>query len=240
MHGWRGKIGQIVPAAGSPTTDGELRRLLPEGVTLINTLVPTQEITKEELSTKYNENIENAAKLLAMTEVDLIVQGGTPVAQYVSGFEGAIEKRIEEVAHIPAVTTVTCVVNALKKMGIKKLAIGAPYLKQVTADLATLLEKRGFNVSSTKTLDIKRNIDVTHLPNDAAYKVGKEAFLAAPDCDGLLVTCGAMPMLDIIEKLEIDIKKPVVATYTAIAWESLTRLGVRESIPGYGSLMRSF
>ncbi len=240
MLGWRGKIGQIVPAAGSPTTDAEMRKLLPEGVTLINTLVPTQEITKEELSTRYNENIENAAKLLAMAEVDLILQGGTPVAQYIDGTEQAIERRIQEATNIPAVSTVTCVVNSLRRVGIKRLAIGAPYLQKVTEDLAKLFEKRGFNVVSIKSLNIRRNIDVTKLHSDDAYRVGKQAFLQAQDCDGVLVSCGAMPMIDIIEKLETDIQKPVVATYTALASECLLRLGIRDPVNGYGRLMRSF
>jgi len=240
LYGWRGKIGQIVPAAGSPTTEGEFRRLLPEGVILVNTLVPTQEISKEELSTRYNENIENAARLLAMAEVDIIVQGGTPVAQYVEGNEEAIERRIRAVTGIPAVATITCVINALRKMGIRKLAIGAPYPVKVTEDLATLLKKRGFDVVATKSLNIRRNIDITKLSPADAYRLGKQAFLQAQDCDGLLLSCGAMPMLDIVEKLEFDIEKPVVATYTAIAWECLRRLGIREPIKGYGKLMLSF
>lgn len=240
MYGWRGKIGLIVPAAGPATPVGEFRKLLPEGVVVIQTLVPAQEISEQELSTRYDENIEKAASLLSMSDVGIIVQAGTPVAQYVKGQDEAIIRRIEAVSHLPAVATVTCVINALRKLGVKKLAIGAAYPEQVTSDLAKLLETRGFDVVSTKSLNIRKIADVARLSPTDAYRVGKDAFLGAPECEGLFVSCGAMPVADIIEKLEKDIQKPVVTTNSAIAWECLKRLSVMESIPGYGRLLRSF
>jgi maleate isomerase len=61
----------------------------------------------------------------------------------------------------------------------------------------------------------------------------------APDADGILVAGGGSRLLDIAEKLEEEVGKPVVGGDVALYWGILRRLGIKESVRGHGELLAS-
>ena len=46
--------------------------------------------------------------------------------------------------------------------------------------------------------------------------------------------------MDIIERLEQDLGKPVLSTSQVSIWGALKKIGYTGSIPGYGKLLRLF
>ena len=56
------------------------------------------------------------------------------------------------------------------------------------------------------------------------------------DADALFISCTALPVLNIIEKLERKINKPVLSSNQALIWETLENINRNNSIKGYGSL----
>ena len=57
--------------------------------------------------------------------------------------------------------------------------------------------------------------------------------------DALFVSCTALPVLEIIEKLEKKINKIVMSSNQTLIWETLRSVGYNKSIDGYGKLLRS-
>ncbi|OGP20033.1 MAG: hypothetical protein A2038_10475 [Deltaproteobacteria bacterium GWA2_57_13] len=51
--------------------------------------------------------------------------------------------------------------------------------------------------------------------------------------------CPQWPVADVVEILERDIQKPVVASDPADFWSAFRRLGIRDHITGYGRLLAS-
>jgi maleate cis-trans isomerase len=45
--------------------------------------------------------------------------------------------------------------------------------------------------------------------------------------------------MDMIERIERDLGKPVISTTQVSVWDALRIIGYRREIPGYGQLLRS-
>jgi maleate isomerase len=61
----------------------------------------------------------------------------------------------------------------------------------------------------------------------------------APDVDGVYIACPRWPVVDIVEALETDIRKPVVAGVTAMMWHCLRLIGLGDPPRGYGRLLET-
>jgi maleate isomerase len=59
------------------------------------------------------------------------------------------------------------------------------------------------------------------------------------EADAVFICCGALRSLDITEKLENKLSKPVVTSIQAMVWNCLRQAGVYNKIKGYGKLFNS-
>ena len=56
------------------------------------------------------------------------------------------------------------------------------------------------------------------------------------DADALFISCTALPVLNIIEKLEKKINKPVLSSNQTLIWNTLEEIGKNTDIKGFGKL----
>ena len=82
--------------------------------------------------------------------------------------------------------------------------------------------------------------NIADIPQQQVYRMAKTAFLKVLHADGLLIAGGGAPVYEIVEALEMDIGKPVVAHNFAAAWNALSMAHVRQPIKGYGRLLTMF
>jgi maleate isomerase len=54
----------------------------------------------------------------------------------------------------------------------------------------------------------------------------------------IFISCTNFRSLEVIEKLENDLGKPVLSSIQATVWAALQSLSICESLPGAGSLFR--
>ena len=59
------------------------------------------------------------------------------------------------------------------------------------------------------------------------------------DADALFVSCTALPVLPIIDKLEKKLDKVVLSSNQALIWDTLEKIGKNDSIKGFGKLFNS-
>jgi maleate isomerase len=238
MYGWRAKIGRISP---SPETVGaeEWRRSMPDGVCLVETRTPVNNVTVEGLGEAV-EQVERAAMELASAEVDVIVQAGTAIAFFRGfGHDAELTRRITATTGIKATTSLTAVVEALRVLGIEKPAIATSYIADIDARLVDVLEKSGFAVAAIKGMGIKRSIDMGRVEPAETYRLAKQVARSALGADGILVSCGNLRSFEVIEPLETDTGLPVVTSNQAGLWQALRLVGVNERVPNLGRLLRN-
>jgi maleate isomerase len=118
-----------------------------------------------------------------------------------------------------AVTTSGAVLEALRAVGSRRVAVVHPYAQSVGARLDAFLTEAGIDVVASRGW--QRAIRAAH----ADYRAVAELAVAgdAPDADALFISCTALPTYDLIAPLEARLGKPVITANQAGMWALLRR-----------------
>jgi len=239
MYGWRGRIGKISPSR-SDSFIYEFYKIVPEGIVLVMSGFTIFKLVDEDLEKGY-QRIEESAKDLAKVGVDFIIAGGTPIfTRKGKGSDLEAIKRIEELTKTPATTSATAAVTSLKRLSVTKLAIATPHEEERNLKLKGFLEQSGFEVLNIQGLGIRVAAEIAKVPTYEVYRLAKKVFMEAPEADGIYIPCARWPTIPNIQKLEDDLKVPVVTSSTAMIWTALDRLKIKEPIKGYGRLLERY
>ena len=60
------------------------------------------------------------------------------------------------------------------------------------------------------------------------------------DAAALFISCTAIRAVDVIEKIEQQLGKPVITAVQAMFWQSLRLAGFTGKVSGYGQLLRHY
>ena len=240
MYGWRGKFGFVNPSI-CDTVLLEFYRILPEGVLITPVDLKVQNLIDKEFREAVGR-IEEAVKILDYEEVQAILVAGTqPIIKLGFDADREIIKKVETLTGKPASTGPTAEVEALRFLGLKRIALVSPFDEALNQHLKSFLEYRGFEVVIARGLGIVKNVDLARQPFHAAYMLAKEAFLEAKGkVDGIFISCPRWPTVGSIAPLEQDLGVPVVTGAQAMVWKALSMLDIHEVQPGYGKLFAGF
>jgi len=236
FYGWRAKIGLLVVSTDL-VCEPAFNKIVPSGVSIHTARMTFREATPEALL-NMTSHVERAAKDVASAKVDLIVFGCTS-GSFLKGTENwneEIMRRIEDAAKIPAITTTTAVAEALKKLGIKRVAVVTPYIDAINVKGKKYLENIGFKVVNILGMQLINPPEYQSVRPSEVYKFART--VDTPEADGMFISCTAFRALEIAELLEKDIGKPVVTSNSASIWYALRKVGIDECIRGYGQLLR--
>jgi len=237
MYGWRARIGLIYPAPGI-TGEIEFHQMAPEGVAVCTTRIPLEQTTPESLI-KMADYIEEASVLLSQAKVDVIAFGCTSGSLIKgAGYDKEIIGKIENLVHIPAITTATSVIEGLKAMRMEKIVVVTPYSDEVNQKEKLFLESHSFKVQDIRGLGILNPVEMANVEPGVIYKLAKG--MISDTADGVFISCTGLGIINIIEMLECDIRKPVITSNQATMWAALRRAKVRGKIRGYGQLLQEF
>lgn len=232
------RIGFLVPP-GNPTAEPEMMRLAPPGVTVHFTRMVAQGAAgshegQEERNRTQLAHLDENVALLAMVKPAVIVMAHT-ASSYTLGqkAEAALVARMEKSTGIAFLTAFGSVLKALDKLGVKRVALGAPYAYESMLKSKAYLELHGLEVPGYGVLENVVNIyDETP---ERAYELGKKVDTA--DAQAVFLTGVGMPTLDMLQRLERELGKPVISSASAMMWNALRTAGVKTPVEGYGRLL---
>ena len=236
VYGWRVKIGLLVVSTDL-VCEPAFNKTVPPGVSIHTARMTFREATPEALL-RMTSHIERAAKDVGSAKVDLIVFGCTS-GSFLKGNKSRneeITRRIEDAAKTPAITTTTAVVEALKKLGIKRVAVVTPYIDAINMNGRKYLENMGFKVLNILGMQLTNPQRYQSVRPLEVYKFART--VDTSEADGMFISCTAFRSLEIAELLEKDIGKPVVTSNSASIWYALRKVGIDDAIEGYGQLLR--
>jgi maleate isomerase len=237
MYGWRGRIGHVYPAVVAETYFTDFFRVVPEGVTLALTSLSIQAIRSEDLK-RSEAQLDQAIGYLAKRKVDCIIVGGGPIFRD-KGVQGELEfiKRVNQETGIPTTTSQVATVDAVRHLGIKRLAIATPYPDDQSQRIGQYWRASGFDVGEVRGMGCQID-EIQDIPLDAVYRHVKNTFLASPGAQGVFVPCGQFTVPHIAE-LEADIGVPIIAGTYAHIWSGLRMINVKVQIRGHGRLLET-
>ncbi|MES2564795.1 MAG: maleate cis-trans isomerase [Pseudomonadota bacterium] len=230
-----GRIGLLVPSSNT-TVEPEFYRALPRSVTLHTARLFLTRITPDSILNMVSE-METQARLLASADVDVIVLGATaPSFLNGLGYDCELISKMQQATGKTATTTSTALVQAINHVGAGRIALASAYDENVNAIAASFLEASGIRVVAMKGLALVDNLVVGRLGADTAYDLALQ--VDHKDADAIVLSCTNWPSMDAIERIESATGKPVVSTTQASIWAALRIIGYKQSISGYGALLR--
>lgn len=231
----RKKVGLIVPSCNT-VVEPDFVRMAPVDTSIHAARMWILDNSVEALQ-QMNADIETAAKYLGSAGVDVIAYACT-AGSFLEGvaFDDRVRRRIAAASGgIPAIPTASALVEALRNLGLRKLSVVSPYTAEVNARLRVFLEGNGFQALN---LDGRRHVNSREIADDPPEIIWDFARShCSPQADGMLLSCTNWRALEIAERLEKDIGRPVVTSNQATVWATFRALGLAGQIRGYGSLL---
>jgi maleate cis-trans isomerase len=238
MIGWRARLGFLVPP-GNPTVEAEMIELAPPGVSVhFHRMVargnPGALDGQVERNRMMAENLDGSVEMLALVKPDVIVIAHTATSYYLGrDREAELLRRLAAESGTRVVTAFGSVAAALNRLGVRRIALGAPYARDVMLQGKAHLEAHGFEVVKFDNLAGVTNIyDETA---ERAYRLARS--VDAAEVEAVFLTGTGMPTLSVLDMLEHDLGKPVISSASAMMWHGLRLAGVRQPVAGYGRLL---
>jgi maleate isomerase len=241
------RVGQIVPSSNT-TMETEIPAMLalrqtirPERFTFHSSRMRMKTVQKDELAAMDAES-DRCAIELSDARVDVLGYACLVAIMAMGlGYHRQSEERlrsrtIENGGSIPVVTSAGALIEGLKAMKARRLAVVAPYMKPLTELVVNYIREEGFEVHDWRALEIPDNLDVARHNPENLPEIVQSMDLTGIDVI-VLSACVQMPSLPVISKVETLAGKPVVTAAVATTYCMLKTLGLEPIVPGAGSLL---
>jgi maleate isomerase len=241
-------IGLIVPSSNL-TMETELPRLLRDRESVLpedrfvfhSSRMRMQHVTPEQLRAM-NAQTGRAALELADVRPDVVATAClVAIMAQGPGYHCTAEDEITAVlrdqgAQAPVVSSAGALLDGIKTLGARRVAIITPYMKPLTRVVADYIEDAGTEVVDALSLEVPDNLAVARL--DPADLRNHWRRLDLSRADALVLSaCVQMPSLPSIQPVEDAAGLPVLSAATATAYRILAELGLPPLVPGAGSLL---
>ena len=192
-------------------------------------------LTNETLA-KMADDITNVTKdILPDQKIDCVAYGCTS-GTIAAGYD-VIEKNVKLAKPEAKVTTpITSAIKALKAFNISKVSVFTPYTKSINDSVVNYFNKENITVNGLTYFDIESDLDIGKVDEEYLFEVLSKINLE--DSEALFVSCTALPVLSIIDKLEKKMNKVILSSNQTLIWESLNAIGYKNSIEGFGKLFK--
>ncbi|MBO9452490.1 hypothetical protein J7426_19615 [Tropicibacter sp. R16_0] len=145
-------------------------------------------------------------------------------------------KELEDAVGVPVLNASAADHAALRAFGAKRVAVVTPFNAEIDQHVKANTEEAGFEVVAIEGTCAPSLPEICETPLDDIRAVF--ARVARSDCDAILQVGTALPVVSLIEELETEHGKPIVACNAAVYWQTLRTIGVTDAVPGFGTLLR--
>ena len=193
-------------------------------------------LTNETLAKMVDDITEVTKDVLPDQKIDCVAYGCTS-GTVVAGYDSIKEKVNLAKPEAKVTTPITSTIKALNMLGINKISVFTPYTKTINDSVANYFKKENITINSLTYFDIDSDLDIGKVDEDHLFDVLSKIDLA--DSEALFVSCTALPVLSIINKLEKKLNKIVLSSNQTLIWDSLNAINYKDKIDGFGKLFNS-
>lgn len=247
---WRRKFGVIIPSTNTIVEHDYWRMIFsnPElqgvGFHMAGILISSPKLGSDsdmlEFLAQFRREIFKTVDQLCTAEPEYIIMGMS-LETFFGGWEGnkELEEEITGRSGLCLATGARACKSALEKFKAKTIAVITPYQEIGDRNVVKFFEEIGFKVARIRGLKCGSATDIAHVPESFCETIIKEQ-LDGPDIDAI-VQCGTnLSMVALADRLEHEIKKPIIAINAATLWFALRQNLINEKIFNATRLLREF
>lgn len=144
-------------------------------------------------------------------------------------------KQVASETGVPVFNASAADYAALKALGAERIGVVTPFNAEVDRVVQVNTEDAGFNVVAIKGTEAPSLPAICETPLDDIRAVFRH--VAAADCDVILQVGTALPVVAMLDELETELGKPIIACNAAVYWQTLRGIGITDAVPGFGRLL---
>jgi arylmalonate decarboxylase len=182
--------------------------------------------------------IPAAAEKLAAAGAEAIELTGTSLTFYKGEeFNRKLRDAVTDASGLPATTMSNGVIDGLKAVGAKRVAVATAYNDVVNDRLRAFLIEHDLTPLVVTGLGIEAIADVDKVTQNDLVEFAARVHESAPDADSVLLSCGGFRTLEIIAPIEARTGVPVISSMPHGLWAGARLVGLSGAAPGYGRLL---
>ena len=182
--------------------------------------------------------IPAAAEKLAAEGADAIELTGTSLTFFRGeAFNQQLREAVTNASGLPATTMSNGVIDGLKAVGAKQVAVATAYADEVNGRLRAFLIEHGLEPLVVTGMGIEAIADVDRVTQNDLVEFAVRVRESAPDADSVLLSCGGFRTLEIIAPIEAQTGVPVISSMPHGLWAGARLVGMTGASPGYGTLL---
>jgi maleate isomerase len=223
------KVGLIVPSSNT-VMEPDFHRALGQECAISTARIYLEQVTRDSEKSMVEDDLPNALRLIKTTEPHVVVFGCTSAGS-LGGLESdaGIARRIEQLTGAGGLTVVGSVVEQLKAIGPRRVAVFTPYEEELTLSVAQCVADAGYQLAKTAGMGIRSNRDIGRVTAGEIVEF-VDAQIEGVDADCIFLSCTNWQAIDAIAPVTARLGLPVISSnQAAIA-------AVRARMAGVGHL----
>ena len=193
-------------------------------------------LTNETLKKMADDIADVTKEILPDQKLDCVAYGCTS-GTIAAGYPSIYEKVNLAKPNTKVTTPITSAIKALKKLNINKISVFTPYTNEINQSVAEYFKKENVEVISLSYFNIASDLDIGKVDQDYLFEVLSKIDLS--ESDALFVSCTALPVLSLIDKLEKKLGKIVLSSNQTLIWDTLKEINYNKDIDGFGQLFKN-
>ncbi len=184
------------------------------------------------------ERIPAAAEKLAAAGAEAIELTGTSLTFYNGeSYNQQLRERVTKASGLRATTMSNGVIEGLKAVGARNVAVATAYADEINGRLRAFLLEHGLNPLVVTGMGIEAIGGVDSVTQNELIEFSVRVRESAPEADSLLVSCGGFRTLELIAPVEARTGVPVISSMPHGLWAGARLVGLSGAAPGYGELL---
>ena len=222
------RVGLIVPSTNT-VMEPDLYRNLPSGTTVhTSRMLLEGSVTIEAEELMLDVYLPECARQIGTLQPDVVVFGCTSAgALRGPAYEQELAGEISKATGAPTVTIMGAVVEELRRLGVKSVALLTPYSEEINNTIKESLESSGFTVPYMNGMDVKGAFNIAAVSPEEIVDYVREQ-LEGVESDCLFVSCANLKSVEALEQIREAAGRPVVTSNQAVLAGVKRTVGIAE------------
>lgn len=184
---------------------------------------------------KIDSLLDQTARLVQQHGWDGVIISGGPREALNPGLWSCLSSALK----VPVATALTSSVAALKVFSARRVLLMTPVDDRLKDMYRDFLANSGIE-ASYPAQTLRAHTDAQKLTPSDVESMTRTTFMAQPGADSIYFQGALLDPIKVLDKMEADLKVPIVASNPAMLWFILSKLGFKYQIIGYGKLLASW